>query len=177
MKKLLSVLVLLTGITAASLCAWEPEDLTRYPEGLEGGDLLLNIGAGLPLIWNDLVIPPLRFTMDVNVPLGELALPFFFGGSVGLSSYKYAGTSYLWLPIGARVGYHFNWNIDNLDTYAVLSSGWILFLGNDRPSGFGNFLFDFKLGARYFITEWFGFWSEFGYGGASFADIGLTFKF
>lgn len=177
MKKLLSVFVLFAALTVASLSAWEPEDLTKYPGGQKAGDRIFNIGAGLPLVWNDLALIPLRVSGDVNVPLGDLGLPFFFGGSVGISGYKYADENYIWMPIGARVGYHFNWDIENLDTYAVISTGWTLYLGDGRPNGFGSFLYDFKFGARYFLMDWFGFWSEMGFGLTSLIDIGISFKF
>ena len=176
MKKLLLALVLLAVFAAMPLFAWEPEDLTKFPNGQKGGDVIINLGIGLPVIWNDLALPPMRFSLDVNVPMGDQGLPFFIGGSTGLSGYKYASKSYFWLPLGVRFGYHFNWDVDNLDTYAVTTAGWTLYLGDGRPNSVGSFYYDIKVGARYFITDWFGFWAEAGFG-ATLADIGFAFKF
>jgi len=183
MKKLILVLVLFFIIAGASLFAWEPNDLTKFPSCMEDGDWILNLGVGLPYFGGIYsYFPPIRLSFDRNTVLGEQKLPFFFGGIVGYSNY---GNSYYLvhsIPVGVRVGYHFNWGVDNLDTYAVATVGTRItftsgsYYGN--RFGFYDWLFiGANIGARYFINDWFGFWAEMGFNPSSWLDLGISFKF
>ena len=188
MKKLLMVLVLLVCLTGVTVFAWEPEDLTKYPSFMEAGDLILNFGVGLGsveyLFNKDYVwIPPIRLTFDWNTPLGDAGLPFFMGGLLGYQGhfYKHSDYHYHNIPIGFRFGYHFNWDVDNLDTYAVTTAGTILRLGSgykdDKFNLFKWINIGVNVGARYFVSDWFGFWAEAGFTSFSYLDIGFAFKF
>jgi hypothetical protein len=171
MKKIPLVLILLIAVSAVSLSAWEPDDLTKYPSCMDAGDLIINIGAGLPtLIWSGLVVPPVRVSVDYNLPIGDMRLPFFVGGILGYSYANYHSFSF-----GGRFGYHFNWGVDNLDTYAVTTAGWIVFGGGFF--GIGYPFVGIDIGARYFINKNFGFWAEAGINTFSLLNIGLAFKF
>ncbi|MCL2880370.1 MAG: hypothetical protein FWF29_09010 [Treponema sp.] len=187
MKKVLLTVVLLAGITAASVFAWEPNDLTKYPSCTKPGDWILNLGIGFDgfptLGSNYIYIPPLGLSFDKNVPLGDKGLPFFFGGKVGYwgRGYKYANDSWYYsvLNLAFRFGYHFNWDVDKLDTYAVTSVGWGIYMGNGYSSAYkiGWPSIGVNLGVRYFLTDWFGFWSEIGFGSYFSGNIGVSFKF
>jgi len=184
MKKIL-LTALLIGIAGASLSAWEPNDLTKYPKFTKEGDWILNLGIGLGVpnfSGNGYVyILPVRLSFDRNTPLGDRKLPFFFGGIVGYSGEGYRDVWFVnRISLGVRFGYHFNWGVDKLDTYAVTTVGWIVHAGKDYSSHFtgnGVPLYGVDVGARYFISEGFGFWAEGGFGAVSFFNVGLSFKF
>jgi len=196
MKKALLVLTFFIITTTASISAWEPNDLTKFPSCMNANDWILNLGIGLNSDWMDKVgddgyyLPTFLFSFDKNVPLGDQKLPFFFGGLVGYTGYGYDHKDYGWhhhrMPLGFRVGYHFNWGVDNLDTYAVATVGYIIgFTDNKNYKYKTKFSDDFftsvNIGARWFINNGFGFWAETGFGSLlnpylSF-DLGISFKF
>ena len=184
MKKLIFVFLILIGLVAAPVFAWDPEDLTTYPSCTKAGDIVLNLGVGFGYpgtIGGDYIyVPPIRLTGDYNIAIGEKNLPFFAGLLVGYSGYGYKNDYYYSrIPVGGRFGYHFNWGIDKLDTYAVTVAGWIIHAGDGIPDNakIGWPMIGINVGARYFVTDWFGFWAEVGYTSLSFADIGISFKF
>ena len=202
MKKFLTV-VLLMSITAVCVFAWEVEDITKYPPCMDKSNWILNLGIGFGLnafeylLDKDYVyIPPVRLSFDKNIPIGASNLPFFFGGIVRYSMYGHRDAAWYWhnVPVGVRIGYHFNWDVDKLDTYAVTTVGWVVGFAtgnkdNDsvdlpkppEPKIWDNVMINVGLGARWFVNDWFGFWLEaglapnpkdlFGF------DIGFSFKF
>jgi len=187
MKRILLILVLLLGFTAVSLSAWEPNDLTKFPPGMNEKNWIINLGVGLG---SDIGtsgyythLPSFKVTVDKNVGISDKKLPFFFGGLAGYTGHGYDGY-YKWfnhrIPLGFRAGYHFNWGVKNLDTYAVTTAGWIIdFYTGDNVgrTSYNNFLFDIDIGARWFLNNFFGFWAELGFGTLSYLDIGVSFKF
>jgi hypothetical protein len=198
MKKLMLGLILSIGLAGVSVSAWEPEDLTKFPSGQEGGTKILNFGVGFwPKFFDwvnddylDWVVPSIRVTFDVNIPIGDRGLPFFAGALLGYSGYGHEKRNrydYDWfihnITFGGRFGYHFNWGVDNFDTYAVASTGWTVHASSDtdvvKPPEPGpeDFLFGINIGARYFVVDWFGFWAEAAFGTLFSVDIGLAFKF
>jgi hypothetical protein len=188
MKKLLLCLIIFTCITGASLFAWEPEDLKKYPACIEKGPMQLNLGIGFgafPKTTNGYYwIPPVRLSLDGNLPIGDNKLPFFLGGLIGFTGYGYNGDYYDHyfygaIPVGARFGYHFNWGVDQLDTYAVATAGWQIPIGDNdwRPSSWFGLLWGAGIGARWFVSDGFGFWIELGGGSFTNFDIGFAFKF
>ena len=182
MKKRLFLFVLVAVIAAGALSAWEPNDLVKFPSGIEDGTWIINFGAGLyiPGSLINAYIPAIHLSVDRSTGLGEQKLPFFFGGLFGYSGEGYTP---LWfvhkITIGGRFGYHFNWGVDKLDTYAVTTAGVIIHTGNfgNRYNGGNWVLFGVNVGARYFFTDWFGLWAEAGYTSFSLFDIGVAFKF
>jgi len=184
-KKLILSLVLFFGIVGASLFAWEPNDLTKFPSFTKEGDWILNfgVGFGVPAFSGSgyIYFPPVRLSFDRNTTLGDRKLPFFFGGIVSYSGEGYSDDWFVSrISLGVRFGYHFNWGVDRLDTYAVTTAGWIIHAGKDYSShfsGIGEPLYGVDVGARYFISDGFGFWAEAGFGAVSFFNVGLSFKF
>jgi len=196
MKKALLVLTLLFISTTISISAWEPEDLTKFPPCMSADDWILNLGFGLNADWINSIgedyysLPTFRLSFDKNVPLGDQKLPFFFGGLVGYSGNGYNHKDYGWhhhrIPLGFRVGYHFNWGVDNLDTYAVATAGYIIGFTDNKDFKYktkfrDDFYTNINIGARWFINNGFGFWAETGFGSLfhlSFSfDLGISFKF
>lgn len=190
MKRILLVLILLIGFTAVSLSAWEPKDLTKYPSCMTNESWIINLGISLdPDIGNSgggfTYLPTFRVTFDRNVALGNL--PFFLGGYVGYTGWGYEfkswGVNEKWfnhrIPLGFRVGYHFNWGVDNLDTYAVSTVGMIVNTKSSAASGADWLFMNFaSIGVRYFLNDFFGFWAETGFGLHVFNfDLGVSFKF
>jgi len=180
MKKRLLIFVLVAVFAAGTLFAWEPSDLTKYPSCMNGTSWLLNVGVGIGIIgaYSHLSFP-VHATIDRNIAIGDKKLPFFAGGAFSWSGYN--DSNNLWyhnISVGGRFGYHFNWGIDKLDTYAVAMAGWVIYAG-DGYSGnnIGTMLLGVNAGARWFITDWFGFWVEAGFSSLSFLNIGLAFKF
>ena len=188
MKKALLIVLLLTVFTGASLFAWAPLLLTTYPRVIANDPWQINFGFGLGIIpnyqgINYMWIPPLILHVDRNVPLG--GLPFFIGGSIGYTGHGYTHQWYSnTLSLKARFGYHFNWGVNLLDTYAVVLAGADISFGstsNGNINSFADFnylsLFGFKIGARYFAFDRFGFYAEAGFHWFSFFNLGLTVKF
>jgi len=188
MKKALFVLFLLSGFAAVSLSAWEPGDLLKFPPGMNEKNWIINLGVGfgdkIGTTDNFTYLPTFRLSFDKNVGIGDKKLPFFFGGLIGYAGYGYDGYGYKWfnhrIPLGFRAGYHFNWGVKNLDTYAVTTAGYVLniFTGDDwGRKSYSSFLFDIDIGVRWFLNDFFGFWAEVGFGTLSYIDLGISFKF
>jgi len=185
MKKVLLVLVLFICFSAINVSAWEPNDLTKFPPCMNEKNWILNLGFGL--VWlgdigNDhFYIPSFRLSFDKNAGLGDKKLPFFFGGIVGYSGegHKRDGWFQHNISLGFRAGYHFNWGVDKLDTYAVTTIGWVFhnWKGNYSSSSSSDSFWGINIGARWFVSDNFGFWAETGYLDGFNIDLGLAFKF
>jgi hypothetical protein len=91
MKKFFVSIVMVMCMAAVPVFAWEPSDLMDYPEGMDAGDFILNIGAGFDTpeySWDDYTyILPIQVSLDYNLALGDDTLPFFVGGVGGYSGY------------------------------------------------------------------------------------------
>jgi len=186
MKKLLLVLVVIF-INGVSLFAWEPADLTKFPLGQDGKNWILNFGIGFSdtnYFRKDYTyILPLRLSLDKNVAMGDKKLPFFIGGILGYTGWGHKENTFYYkrdyfyhdFLMAGRFGYHFNWDVKNLDTYAVTTAGWIAYAGD--YDSYGKFLFGVNIGVRYFVNNWFGFWVETGFNAFSWLDLGIAFKF
>ena len=191
--KRLSLFLLLLLVIAGISFAWEAEDLTKFPPCMNDKNVILNFGIGFNGYFFDYIgnkyytyVPPIRLSFDFNKGLGDKALPFFFGGLVVYSGHFFKNDILKWsysdLRLGFRAGYHFNWGVDNLDTYAVTTTGWTIRFSDQKYKEYYErnfsdlFLFDIGFGARWFVNEFFGFWAELGYG-SSWLNVGLSFKF
>jgi len=200
MKKLALVLILFVCFSTVGLAPslFAEMDLTSFPSCMDENSWILNFGLGLGGIEhlsysNAIWVPPLRLSFDRNAALGDNGLPFFFGGLVTYSGKGYRNhqvyenwrwTSknvyYSTIGMGFRCGYHFNWGVDMLDTYAVSTAGWAIHTG-DRDVFVGNKVghpvFGVQIGARWFLNDLFGFWAETGWNGLSWFDLGISLKF
>jgi hypothetical protein len=185
--------VLILGLPAF---AFEGRYLITYPRAFPANNLTLSAGFGIntPTEGN-MTIPPILLTADYALPIG--GLPFSIGGIFGIygserrtpvltNSYT---QSWLYINFGARLGYHFNWGVDKLDTYALTTLGWTSYSSKatfeDWPAGIpkpvaeastGAFLWGISVGARYFFAPNLGAFLEMGYSTLSFLSLGISFK-
>ena len=192
MKKLLFGAFLFASLAIVPVSAWEPDDLKKYPSCMNENNWIINFGTGYYIPYNpergeiNQYIPSIRLSVDKNNSMGEKKLPFFLGGIIGYSGYGYNNV-YLMHTIkaGLRLGYHFNWGVDNLDTYIVGTAGWKINLHSDHINDttslcefdlLNDLLAGVNLGARWFVNDFFGFWFEAGISTSSLLDMGITLK-
>jgi hypothetical protein len=158
MKRFLLVFFVFFFAAAVSLYSWEAGDLKAYPEGIEPGTVIFNIGAGIGhLHFPYYVIPPLSAEWEFAVPLG--GLPFGMGAIVSFMESK-DDYYHHYLGLQFRILYHFNWLVPKLDTYAAADTGWFLHFTSGPDSSIGFLAIGLGLGARYFFTPVFGLFGE-----------------
>jgi hypothetical protein len=143
------------------------------------------------------IVPPLSLSVEYALPI---SVPLSVGAVVGfVSNEQTAGTgdakyTYTWpvFSIGAKVGYHFNWAIRGLDTYASFTIG-ANFLSAEaeynkdyysavdvKPSAGDSavgVLFGLEIGARFFFNSNVGVFIEEGFSTFTYLRSGLVFKF
>jgi hypothetical protein len=171
MKKVLAVLVsAVIAVSAASAM-----DFGNFGGGIEKGDVLLSPGFGFGKSYET--------GYSTNLLGGTLAADFALPAAaltVGLESgflsatYDTFGTKggYGVIPILARVGYHPDLGVKNLDVYALAKIGFgIGFFTGDlkdwaddynvsNPKGL---VYGFDIGVRYFFAKHIGVFAEGGY--------------
>jgi hypothetical protein len=192
MKKLRLLALSLVLIAGTAVSAFAI-DFTAYPDSFKQGNLAINAGVGLgSALYGNTVIPPLSATVDYALPIAKL--PFSVGGLVGFTSseYKYDYASwgsykynYSIIALGARLGYHFNLDVKNLDTYVgtmlgyyIVSasySGTGIYSSSGGSAGASTFAWGGYAGARYFFTKNIGAFAELG-AGFTYVTGGLSFK-
>ncbi|MDR2629332.1 MAG: hypothetical protein LBC60_00255 [Spirochaetaceae bacterium] len=171
--RVILTLALVLGVTVSAVSF----DIKSFPDPIKQGDILLSGGFGLGVFY------PERIDLTSSLLLGgsfavEYALPINFaltvGGEVGFSGSKLKGlfdsdpeTSLLEIPIIARVAWHPNWEVKNLDTYILAKFGYGIgiwagdqadYLKNPRGIIFGT-----NIGVRYFFIPALGAFAEGGY--------------
>jgi hypothetical protein len=159
MKKIFLVFFVFFCVAGVSLYSWEAKDLKTYPEGIEPGTLIFNIGSGLGHFnFSHYAVPPLFIEGECAVPLG--GLPFGMGFIAKYSSNKYNDYYHHYLGFQFRILYHFNWLIPKLDTYAAADTGWVMHFTNGPNFSIGFPSIVLSLGGRYFFVPAFGVFSE-----------------
>lgn len=160
----------------------------NYGAGIEKGDFLLSIDAGLPWDYVDSfnsggwAIPYVLADFEVACVVGQL--PFTFGGYAGFGYGKkyyrnrYDREIYLthsYFTAGASANYHMRMPPKELDLYAGLKSGMIVDFSDRYKSGHNLSLdFGYTMGASWYFTENFGLNVELGY---PLNRAGVVFKF
>lgn len=154
MKKIVLVLciLLLAGGTAFSF------DLTTFPSPIQQGSLLISPTFNLGSYYY-----ASAFALGITASV-EYCLPISFalavGGEAGVGFLVGYSESYLCIPIFARVSWHPNFEVNNLDTYLVLKLGYNISLTQYYGGGFS---FGFAAGARWFFTPVIGVFGELGW--------------
>ncbi|MDR3276561.1 MAG: hypothetical protein LBT11_05045, partial [Treponema sp.] len=154
MKKLLLVGLLL----AVALGGAFAQDFTAYGGGVEGGDILINVGAGVsvlrllfPGLLGTMLVPPITATVEYALDVG---LPLTVGGTVGYARSAYASNAawtYNEVLVAVRAGYHVDLGIPNLDLYAAVNLGYDIWLWDDNSgSDPGSFYYSAAAGAAYY---------------------------
>jgi len=180
MKRIVLILVL-AFVVGGGLFA---VDWKSYPDSIQPGNFLINVGVGLGEVYGDAVIPPLSLIVDYGLPIG--GLPFTVGGMFSFATskdrYMAVDWEYTYMVFAARLSYHPDFGVKKLDAYATLTLGYYIWSWK-VPSGVykgsyddGAFYFGGNLGARYFFTEKFGAFLELGYSSLTYATIGLAIK-
>jgi hypothetical protein len=158
MKKIFFIFAVFFCAAGVSLHSWEAEDLKAYPEGIEAGTLIFNIGAGIGHFnFSRYAVLPLFVEGEVAVPLG--GLPFGMGAIISYSGDRYSDYHY-YLGLQFRILYHFNWPIPELDTYAAVDTGWVLHFTDGPDTSIGFLAIGMSLGGRYFFVPAFGVFGE-----------------
>lgn len=180
MKKL-GLLFVILMITAGMSFA---VDFTTGPESVQPGDMLISGGFALGnmnLFWFTSSL--LGFTASVDYALSMYGLTLggetgYLGGSENYIFFEY---SYGAIPIMARLGYHPNLEIDNLDVYGLIKMGLAIgrYSSNDPDEGDSSevivgFGLGFGVGGRYFFTNNIGAFGEFGFDNYFFRDDGIS---
>jgi hypothetical protein len=196
-KKTILVLVLAALVTGGVFAqnmftSWAPGIVDR------GTNLFINVGAGFGFVpfWTQLEIPHVEASVEYALPIG---LPISVGGYFGFVtgrnkdvfiSYK-ADLVEMAMSFGLRGSYHFNFNVRNLDTYASIALGWVIytlnydwketppdyFRNNNSDDDNSTFFYDVRVGVRYFFTNNIGAFLEAGYSPVSLVNLGLALKF
>jgi hypothetical protein len=194
MKKL-SVLICSLALVLGTTASLSAMDLTTYPSAFKQGNIAINAGIGLGSLsgYGNTVIPPVSASVDFALPVAKL--PFSFGALVGFTSSKYSYTygsygsysyDYSIIAIGGRAGYHFNFDVKNLDTYVGFMLGYYLVSASYTGTGYysslssssaaaGGIGWGTYVGARYFFTPNIGAFAELGYG-FTYITGGVSFK-
>jgi hypothetical protein len=172
-KKLLGIVLFSAVLTVSTFAV----DLRSFPSPIEKGSILINGGFGIGRMYSgygnaflggyaalDYALP-LNFALTVGGEIGIAGAPVkdLFGNKLNYS----IGV----IPILARVAWHPNFEVPNLDTYVLAKLGFgIGFWGGKNASiqkaylsGPGGFVYGFDVGARYFFTESLGAFAEAGY--------------
>ena len=197
MKKIIMLLLILTVVGASAFAF----DLTTFPSPIQPGDFLISptIHLGRFYSWADY-----GFMLGITGAVEyALPIPLTVGGEAGIAI-GFGSYGALGIPILAKVAWHPNFEVPNLDIYATLKLGLNIgiltgdygYYGSNAKGGLG-FAYGFNVGARYFFTPSFAAFGELGwdqyryritwdsfsytykyYGWmGSFFHAGVTFKF
>jgi hypothetical protein len=189
-------------------------DGRTFPDPIQKGSILISPGFGLGTFWPGIAGSSSSTLVSGTVAV-DYALPINFpltvGGEIGFSGSRLKSwgahdpdSSFLGIPLIARVAWHPNWEVQNLDTYILAKLGYdIGFWGgdygdNDNLKNPHGFIYGFNVGVRYFFTPAIGAFVEGGYEyhflrweyenqslwgrgiwpafGAKFLTLGVTFK-
>jgi len=189
-KKLILALVLAVIIAGG---AFAQDDMwTSYAPGIDQSSFFINAGIGWGFnAYSSLKysLPPVSISVDYALPIG---LPITVGGYFGLALYddkgdpttyggRYSGSQ---MGFGVRATYHVNFGVENLDVYAGLTLGWMIFTYQNEYNtnqvikyDVSGFYYAGNVGIRYFFLDFLGVYLEVGYSPVSIASAGLTFKF
>jgi hypothetical protein len=170
MKKLVLALVVLVAVSGAVSAI----DLLQYPPPVKGGDFMIDIGAGFSVPYGvtggfSLRVPPLFATVEYALPV---KLPLSVGGTFAFWQYGWGGTVYTHVAMAARGNWHWAFNVDWLDFYTGISTGYLYSTGSYLP-----FLIGSQAGAHFYFTEKIGLVVEAELGYLLSAKVGLALKF
>ena len=187
MKKLVVIIALAVFLTGTAFAEFDP---LGYPGSLEGGNLLIDIGAGLNsygLIESArLRIPPVILTINYCLPI---PVPISVGGYASISQYRrewdggYEVRHTYW-AFGTQADWHFGFDMDWMDLYAGMALGYrgrsYYYDGPDDHHKNKNpqrAWFDYGLhgGVHFYVTKNFGFVIEGGF--PTWLKAGFALKF
>lgn len=148
----------------AALCALGLAATAQAQDTFRKGDQVLNLGIGLGRETAVMSIPPISGFYERSVADGIIDKGSFGLGLQGeIATFRGAGLA---LFVGPRASFHYEF-VDRLDTYFGIQAGLYFF-------GSAAFEADGVLGARYYLSEKFGIFGEFGTGLSVF-KVGASF--
>jgi hypothetical protein len=184
------IAALVLGVAAAGFSF----DVKSFPAPIQKGNFLISGGLGIGTFHPSVSSFGSGFSNSTFFGASiivDYALPINFaltvGGETGFYGAKINSTfnndndAMLEIPIIARVAWHPNWEIKNLDTYVLVKLGFGLgiFIGDvgDNLKNPVGFIYGTNIGGRYFFTSNIGVFGELGYEGnyLSSRNRGLTF--
>ena len=166
MKKLVLLLALVVLVGGAAFSF----DLTTFPDPLRPGALEVNIGGTLGSYWyygtsfGAIVAVDYCLSLPIAITVGGEAGIMITGGGY----YSYSRNMAM-IPIMVRGAWHPNFEVPNLDVYAMLKLGYGLgFWTKESSSAYtnfsnpGGFIFGGVLGGRYFFSKGMAVYAELG---------------
>ena len=161
MKKIVLVLLIL-AVAGGSAFAF---DINSFPDPIEEGQFLISPTFHLGSFFGYGVTLGITGAVDYALPI---PVALMVGGEVGVAFIAASYTPIL-IPILARVSWHPNFEVDNLDVYVRTKLGYAIGFGS---SGYGSdsnwgggFSWGVSSGVRYFFTEMMGVFGELGWDG------------
>ncbi|GAB6392599.1 MAG: porin family protein [Treponematales bacterium] len=179
MKKL--ILTLLVAASAAGSAS--ALDFKSYAEGVKGTKFLVNAGIGYGILPYTMSLPPISASVEYALPNLPLSVGGYFGIAMDEEDLGVGSYSDTLVGIGAKASWHMDLGLKNLDPYASLTLGWLVWTqtyslgGSDTDSDYSTFFYSANIGARYFFTKNIGAYIELGYSAVSVASLGLAVKF
>lgn len=153
-------------------------DVRSFPSPIRKGSVLISGGFGIGAFTSGISYTDYSALMGGTVAV-DYALPINFALTVGGETGYYGSrlktvtdydpdVSVGEIPIIARVAWHPNWEVRNLDTYVLLKIGYGIgfWFGDDVGDAIKNFhglIFGSNIGVRYFFTPIIGVFAEGGY--------------
>jgi hypothetical protein len=175
-KKVRGILVL--ALVLGTVTVGYSFDIKSFPDPIQKGSLLISPGFGIGTFFPGITGASSSALLSGLVAV-DYALPINFaltlGGEIGFSGSKLKGwgttnsnSSFLGIPILARIAWHPNWEVSNLDTYLLMKMGFDIgfWSGDMKDSNVKNphgFVYGFNVGLRYFFTPTIGAYVEGGY--------------
>jgi hypothetical protein len=186
MAKKNSRLTLVLFLMLSSVLTGYALDFTIFPTPIQKGSTMVSVGGGAGWFAPGLIVArhsthaATSSTWLEGTVAFDYALPFNFaltiGGEIGLSGAAIkAGRweemsdiklSLLEIPIIARIAWHPNWGVKNLDTYVLLKFGYGIGFWSGADAGEMNnphgIIYGSNIGCRYFIRQSLGVFIEVG---------------
>jgi len=177
-KNLLCVLSACALTFGTAVSAFAKPDFKSFPAPIGKNSFMLNAGFDLGEFY-PVMIGASDSTLLGGTVSGDYALPINFALTLGLESgFLNAPVKAVIgddpklstgvIPIFARVGWHPDWGVKNLDTYLLAKFGYGVgfWMGDDKNDNWTNpagIAYGFNVGLRYFFTNSFGAFIEGGY--------------
>lgn len=155
--------------------------------------LSVGVGLGTAVDIGRTVVPPISFNGEYCIvdnlfdAKSALGVGAFVGFAAGRMDYPMLGGAEFTqkinnVMIGVRGALHYQF-VDKLDTYAGIMLGgnianvrtYGMLMGGQNLRGYGGFLGDFFVGARYYLHPNIALYGELGFG-VSYFTIGAAFK-
>ena len=157
MKKIVLVLLILSVVGGSAFAF----DINSFPDPIEENQILISPTFHLGSFFGYGVTLGITAAGDYALPI---PVALMVGAEVGVAFVAASYTPIL-IPILARVSWHPNFEVENLDVYVRTKLGYSIGFGSSSYStGWGGgFSWGVSSGVRYFFTEMIGIFGELGW--------------